>query len=639
MPDIAKNDLVYYFLTPHIERPFLSLRPLARPCCSVAVVGAAKENMSVDGSQAPFPVTPTKKPSSSSQSRCCADCPCMQFKLDGDVTSAVDTDTKTAELVDWLSGTWPNVRSDGHPSSMSQRCANRLRVSIVILNSIRDACRPFLESAISVQSPIRSPSARKSATQQFTNLQATYEDSFPSLSSGNTSTSVAPTILFGRKKKNDTRSSIVEGHTTQRTNGANSTKNRKIEKQEVNYQSASLSSPSRGNGTQIHAPKVTKKVKPVTISLATNTATKGKSCSPLLSNGFQSALQRTDVWAPKPVGNISSLNSEDTSDMLRSKLVGDTKASHTTQPASVNVRPKLIPVVPIEPTNLTGTIQTGNSDVDSELSDEKISRLVRIYSTILKQHLAPFLLLELHLLLRLISLSDKQVSTAVTSSRPLTDTFQSAISCNKFAARTLTSVSVIILNLGHETIKMFASVPAVRKQCPDLVATLRSTIEAGKPELMFETDQKALGTNANTPHLTLPFDHSRDSRHNYRSVDLNRLYKEREELKDSFLYQLRAFQDVRGRLIDQEGSEKVINSIKRKSREMLQSVSSGNVSWFVNFFCDLLLQIGLVPIGETDSEVLKQVADQKRLQVSVIDIDLPVFARCLCSFFNLIALK
>jgi hypothetical protein len=49
----------------------------------------------------------------------------------------------------------------------------------------------------------------------------------------------------------------------------------------------------------------------------------------------------------------------------------------------------------------------------------------------------------------------------------------------------------------------------------------------------------------------------------------------------------------------------------------VQGLAVGNIGWFVNFFCDLLLQIGLVPIGETDGDVLKQVADQKRLQVSI----------------------
>ena len=140
-------------------------------------------------------------------------------------------------------------------------------------------------------------------------------------------------------------------------------------------------------------------------------------------------------------------------------------------------------------------------------------------------------------------------------------------------------------------------------------------IDAGKSALLFDTDRKALGHNTNTPHLTLPFDHARDSRHNYRSAQMNLIFKQREELRDSFLFQLREFQDIRGRLMEQEQTEKNIVSLQHASKEILSSISPGNTLWFVNFVCDLLLQTGLAPITETDSEVLR-IGDNKRLQVS-----------------------
>jgi hypothetical protein len=42
------------------------------------------------------------------------------------------------------------------------------------------------------------------------------------------------------------------------------------------------------------------------------------------------------------------------------------------------------------------------------------------------------------------------------------------------------------------------------------------------------------------------------------------------------------------------------------------------------------LQIGLVPIGETDSDVLKQVADQKRLQVRNHTLTMKRVTSCRC---------
>jgi hypothetical protein len=149
---------------------------------------------------------------------------------------------------------------------------------------------------------------------------------------------------------------------------------------------------------------------------------------------------------------------------------------------------------------------------------------------------------------------------------------------------------------------------------------MQSIIYAGKSALIFDADRKALGHTTNTPHLTLPFDHARDSRHNYRSAQLNMIFKEREELRDSFLFQLRGFQDIRGRLMEQEQVEKSIVSLQHASREILSNVSPGNTFWFVNFVCDLLLQTGLAPISETDSEVLRQIGDKKRLQVSLLAV-------------------
>ena len=48
---------------------------------------------------------------------------------------------------------------------------------------------------------------------------------------------------------------------------------------------------------------------------------------------------------------------------------------------------------------------------------------------------------------------------------------------------------------------------------------------------------------------------------------------------------------------------------------MIQGLLPGNFDWFSGLFTDLLLQIGLVAVEETDKDVLKQVADKDRLKV------------------------
>ena len=48
---------------------------------------------------------------------------------------------------------------------------------------------------------------------------------------------------------------------------------------------------------------------------------------------------------------------------------------------------------------------------------------------------------------------------------------------------------------------------------------------------------------------------------------------------------------------------------------MSQRLLPGNIAWFAEYFCELLCQIGLVPMQETDKEIVKHVGDKDRLKV------------------------
>ena len=724
---------------------------------------------------APITTIPTKKQSQWTNN--CVNCPCQSFQSDDAVTSAVNSDARAQALIEWLSGSWQDDTTNGAScssaaedtsSSVGQRCAvtgcaNRLQASIIVLNAIRDACRPYLESPAPptpISSILETPNATKKS-QVDTSRNETYQDSFPSLTT--TTSTAVPTILVGRRKSKGPKkhnginpnSAAGGGEIHVTTTAAAAAAKKDI------YSFAKHHDNGRASKIGCTAVGTKKKIKPVTISLSSNSSSSWGKGFPPLTKGNISSLPSQDTaemmrgaktWSKPeattavvtgPInksedfnkganpllskGNLSSLTSENNSLMvkgvhprrldfssqdnateaegqsnkLRNKyelssqqkattvevhsksaennldrgykaqttkskvssekneqndldLKNNTKATIVEGPPNNKMRsdvcdltdesnddknnihdgfanPQTTGASGYMPSSCTSSVVAdprtpSRNEIlmfDNHMSaNEKQDRLASIYSTILKHHLAPFLLLELHLLVRLISISEKTTKCLMSGGNDQTqanlafaDVFQSEQSCRHFAAQTLTALEFVIVNLGHETIKMFASLPAIRRLCPNMLTTLQNAIHAGNSALMFEADQKALGANTNTPHLTLPFDHARDSRHNYRSADLNRLFKEREEMRDSFLYQLRAFQDVRGRLVDNEQAEKVIGSIKRESREMLNNLSSGNIVWFVNFFCDLLFQIGLVPIGETDSEVLQHVTDQKRLQV------------------------
>jgi hypothetical protein len=410
----------------------------------------------------------------------------------------------------------------------------------------------------------------------FNNDKATYEDSFPSLSS--LSATAPLTVLVGRKK-NKVIPKKGNNDSTDKVSSSNS--NAIISKTAEKNTSLQI---DIANTPKV---KTKKRIKPVTISLSNESYPQSGNYTTTSNHGSETVI--------KVKGNMSSLPSQDTNnDLLVAKSFQN--PNYTDEESTI-----------IKSRNLQSS-----------------KRLVLIYSTILRSQLVPSLLMEFHLLVRLLSLSDRRRNTNVDGNDEVQQLiqygaiFQSYQSCRVFAAETLIAMETILVNMGHSTIKMFVELPSLQRQCPGLCNTLQDVINAGNSSLLFESDQKALGCNTNIPHLTLPFDQAHDSRHNFRSVDLSRMFKEREGLRDTFLYQLRAFQDVRGRLLEDDEAEKNISSLKYASREMLLNISSDNIMWFVNFFCDLLLQIGLSPISETDSEVLKQIGDKKRLQVSCI---------------------
>ena len=86
-------------------------------------------------------------------------------------------------------------------------------------------------------------------------------------------------------------------------------------------------------------------------------------------------------------------------------------------------------------------------------------------------------------------------------------------------------------------------------------------------------------------------------------------------LADSFLSQLRAFQQMRGTVLNPSQVEQSLDNIIHALRQTMEQLLPTNTHWFAELFTDLLLQIGLVPMQELDADILKNVADKERLQV------------------------
>ena len=515
----------------------------------------------------------------------CVACNCDKFSRVESIFQSVENDEKTDELGDWLSG--KRVHGEGNGTGIAVTidskqhtaiCPGKLQAAVVVLNAIRDACRIYIEPASATPNKQNNDiaSSRKSPEiASKSNEVAASEDSFPPL----VSTDSACNLLVGRKKgKPKLIRQPDEMPTYENSFPALSPAN--MDKEPTIL----VARKKRDDGVAAdrRKTKAKKKVTPITISSS-------------------SAFAQPSFRDNKLDGNISVLPSQETtvltieeSSALRSDGRGTTVA---TEPLVISPSRNFPESLPLDP--------------------DRLRRLATIYSTILRANLAPFILQEIHLLVRLISLNEHNRSTRkVQLDLPYAEIFQSENSCVQFAAQVFTSVERIIIYTGDETVRLLAALPGIQRNCPQLHGTLVKIAKADSA-LLLESGEKALGSSEKSAHLTLPFDHGRDSRHNYKSAEQNKLYKEREETRDAFLHQLRTFQDMRGKLMDPEQSHKVKCSIESASRMITSRISAENMKWFVDLFCDLLLQIGLTPLSETDTEIIKQIGNRKKVHVSI----------------------
>ena len=93
------------------------------------------------------------------------------------------------------------------------------------------------------------------------------------------------------------------------------------------------------------------------------------------------------------------------------------------------------------------------------------------------------------------------------------------------------------------------------------------------------------------------------------------MYSNREECRDVFLAQLRSFQDLKS-MIDDGVIEIYNENLRRTIYSLLSILDMRNMVWFAEFFCDMLIQIGISTAQETDDEILanRGAKDQTKIQ-------------------------
>lgn len=188
--------------------------------------------------------------------------------------------------------------------------------------------------------------------------------------------------------------------------------------------------------------------------------------------------------------------------------------------------------------------------------------------------------------------------------------------CHDFAKLALTKLEPILCNLPIQLLRPMVRSVVLQRHCPEIQKKLHQVLEdygerhAG---LLNEfPPENVTGTHA---ILTLPFEKERDSRHNYRTQAEIAVYKNREEIRDAFLHELRSFLNVKGKVLGAQEMERAQKRVRLESRVILDKLMSVNMMWFAQFYCELLLQVGLAPVQETDQELLT-IADEEKLQVS-----------------------
>lgn len=586
-------------------------------------------------------------------------CPCHEFDTIKSIYEALDSEQRTHLLVNWLSSEDVNGGNDNdHPnhhqcrrpcSGYKNRCIHRVRASFTILNAIRAACRPFLEaSKFNNQNNsvnINSPSSTKEEHPQ------TYEEKFPSLGSSSSCkkpqesheqhvTTTATATPTSTNRQNSTKNDLKENT----KNGNNKIKKKKrirpvaavaptvgsagvwsqiASSQPSEQQQSSFLGTTTVNawGTNSTDTNSSRKIPTPSSNnrLLVEQRTNGTN-HPLKIQGTQknpwggSTSQTLFANAQNPflnareIKNVKTMNSPSIVTPSKHQKGGPLSASHN------------------NPTTPTASHQHVNVLPASQV---QVNRFVKVYCTLLQYDLIPSTALEMQLLLRLLCVSDDLHHMYINNGEVedeimmvLAPIFYRPDQCQSFAAQVLQSLPFLTRVFGVELTKNLIKIPHFRKRLPDLTSTLESEIEQQQQRatksatLLLSANHTSLMSSGKnqTAMLTLPFQQDRDSRHNYKTRDEQMIYKNREESRDAFLYQLRAFLNVRGKVLDTVQANKSIQRIRSSSRMVVGGVMSGNMQWFAQFYCDLLLQVGLVPLEETDKELL-DIASKDKLQV------------------------
>jgi hypothetical protein len=314
-------------------------------------------------------------------------------------------------------------------------------------------------------------------------------------------------------------------------------------------------------------------------------------------------------------GNISSCSSQDPLTPVKKSASMASRASSVMSNGSLNTE-EIQQGIKGDILKTTQDHSTVTAIVKKD-PEEHVQRLVDVYIALIKNGLIPSTALELHLLIRLLVVNIEACKPQMSNEMSVSPFFEPIFSgpdrCKRFAQLALTKLNQVLRNLCVPLVKSLVQCEPFRRACPELAEDLSGVLEERiRHGLLADYPSETVtGTHA---ILSIPFEEERDSRHNYRTQAEVAVYKNREESRDAFLYQLRAFMSVKGKVLRPQEMEKAQERVCQEARNIMNGLLSVNMVWFAQFFCELLLQVGLSPVEETDQELLS-IADKDKLQV------------------------
>jgi hypothetical protein len=465
-------------------------------------------------------------------------CPCSSFQHPHDVILALSSYEKTQILTQWIQGfssLKSNVGVDFEKSPLlepyicqgvdesNRKCKRRIGAAYCVLNAIRDALRIFLD-----KEPRLTSDAAEEEMNPLTNSSKddpqSYEESFPSLSS--TVGQSKPTVILKPKQKKNELTAKANGisnvYSSRLSGGINDKAMREAQvklKRRITPAKVTIQESKRSWGN---------------ISRLPNTCSNNNAHSEMLLNPKISSMQSTISRMDKIMsdGEVAFANAT----MQQKKAIGFTKESlilHSQKSRSKinSLGKKDIPV---------------SVPKFSQETENLMNNTVRVYCTIIQSLLVPSVAVELQLMLRLLTVSDKvsptiNRATAQKGQKSLAHLFIDHDSCRQFAVRVLTKLKYLILNIDQEILLKLLRIRVFVDLMPELAKEIRRNIELHQTTLLSKGEclsqdgryYSGLVSGTNTI-LTLPFQQDRDSRHNYQSRALSSIYNNREKCRGKF---------------------------------------------------------------------------------------------------------